>query len=46
MDVPFDPRDPFWTKYIKVTNWRNDEEVREALRNEEVARQRFEPSDG
>lgn len=46
LDVPFDPRDPFWTKYIKVTNWRNDEEVREALRNEEAARQRFETSDG
>lgn len=38
--------DPFWTKYIRVTNGRKDEKVREALRNEEAARQRFDTSDG
>ena len=42
----FSSLDAFWTKYIRVTNWHNDEEVREALRNEEAARQRFDTSDG
>ena len=31
----FDPRDPFWLKFIKVTRWKKDEKVRSALQDEE-----------
>ena len=42
LDTPFDPRDPFWLKFIKVTSWKKDEKVRSALQDEEDARSKFE----
>ena len=46
LDTPFDPRDPFWLKFIKVTSWKKDEKVRSALQDEEDARSKFEMAEG
>ena len=35
LDTPFDPRDPFWMKFIRVKSWKNDDQVHAALQDEE-----------
>ena len=46
LDTPFDPRDPFWMKFIRVKSWKNDDQVHAALQDEEEAQKRFAMSDG
>ena len=33
LDTPFDPRDPFWMKFIRVS-WKNDDQIHAALQEE------------
>ena len=33
LDTPFDPRDPFWMKLIRVS-WKNDDQIHAALQEE------------
>jgi len=43
LDTPFDPRDPFWMKFIRVS-WKNDDQIHAALQEE--TQKKFAMSDG
>ena len=42
----FDSRIPYWIKFIQVHDWKNNMRVREALKEEEGAQHRADPTDG
>ena len=46
MDFSFDSKIPFWCKFIQVHNWRTNIHVQQALKDEEIAKERQEQLDG
>ena len=38
MDFAFDPKIPFWCKFVSVHDWRNNIQVQKALKDENKAR--------
>lgn len=46
MDFTFDSKIPFWCKFIQVHNWRTNIQVQQALKDEEVAKERQDQLEG
>ena len=46
LDYAFDPKTPFWLKYICVHDWRNNLQVQQALKDEKTAQAYMEGSEG
>jgi hypothetical protein len=46
LDFSYDARIPFWCKFIQVHDWKNNMQVRQALKEEEKAKETMEQSEG
>ena len=46
LDFSYDGRIPFWCKFIQVHDWKNNMQVRQALKEEEKAKETMEQSEG
>ncbi|CAE7222235.1 lgrA [Symbiodinium pilosum] len=46
MDYAFDPKIPFWCKFVCVHDWRNNVQVQQALKDEDKAQARMDTFEG